>query len=106
MPTLVGIFLMSLDRWTDAFHIFMAIKIEGNLCEALLLLQFALLIRTMAKNTPGPLWLHYDREFRLQHLSDHLLPWDLVHPQLYFQLLSKHANWLCPDFTWRRFGPR
>lgn len=66
---------LSIDRWTDAFFIFMAIWIDDKPWDAPTLLQCMHIICSMARNAPGPLWLHYDWEFHLWHQYDPLLPW-------------------------------
>lgn len=89
--------IMSIEKWTDAFLIFMAIWISVHLQDASALLQYVHSIPSVFCNTPGPLWFHYDREFRMRRQFNHQLPWDSVHPQLYFQLLSCFASSLRPD---------
>lgn len=75
----------------------MAILIADQLDSALLLLHYAHTIHSMAENTPGPLWVHYNQEFRIWHQFDSQPCWNMVHPQLYFQLFSCFASSLCAD---------
>lgn len=65
------------------FSIFMAIRTAVHPGEAPALLHYAHLIYLVAKTTPGPLWLYYDREFHICHHFDQRLTWDSVHPQLF-----------------------
>lgn len=89
--------LLSVDVWTGAFLVFMAILIADKPSEVPRLLQYAHPIHPMAKNTPGPLWALYDQEFCIQKQSDRFLPWEGVHTQLYFQLFSHFAVWFKQD---------
>lgn len=89
--------LLSLDNWTDAFFIFMAIIISEKPHDAPRLLQYAHLILSMARNNPGPLWAHYDREFCIRKQSGPFPPLEADHPQLYFQHFARFALWPCLD---------
>lgn len=82
---------LNIDRWADGFLVFAAIWGSAFPQDHLVMLQYIHLIRSMAKNTPGPLWLAYDREFRIRRQTDANLPWDSLHPQLYFQLIARHS---------------
>lgn len=83
---------LNIDRWTDAFIIFASIWISAFPHQAMALLHYIHLIRSMAKNTLGPVWLAYNREFRIRRQTDPNLPWDSLHPQLYFQLIVCHSH--------------
>lgn len=89
--------IMSLERWTDAFLIFVAIWISSNPNEVSALLQHSHLIQSMYQNMPGPLWSHHDWEFRFRRQYNHQLLWDALHPQLYCQLFSHCASSIRPN---------
>lgn len=88
---------INIDKWTDGFLTYMSIWISATPGDALPMLHYMHLVRAMSRNTPGPVWLHYDREFRIRRQNDTSLPWDSIHPQLYFQLITRHSPLARPD---------
>lgn len=87
----------NIDRWSDGFHVFMAVWLPEHQAEGPALAQYAQLIRHMARTNPGPMRSQYSWEFRIRRQSDPSLPWDSSHPQLYFQLIARYSPFAYPE---------
>lgn len=80
---------LNVERWTDGFLLFIHIWTSDHPEEFLPLLHYMHIIRNLTRNVPGSAWLNYDREFRILRQSFRHLPWNAIHPQLYFQQIAK-----------------
>lgn len=66
--------MLSIEQWTNAFHIFMVIYIEKKPQAAPHLLKYISTIREIASSNGDAAWRHYDDIFRMLRQS-HTLPW-------------------------------
>ena len=80
----------SIEQWSDAFLIFIAIHTEHCPSDTQDILKYMQLIRTMSRDAPSHVFLAYDRDFRKLrcHFS---LPWCLLHQELFYSV-SKAAG--------------
>jgi len=80
----------SIEQWSDAFLIFIAIHTEHCPSDTQDILKYMQLIRTMSRDAPSRVFLAYDRDFRKLrcHFS---LPWCLLHQELFYSV-SKAAG--------------
>lgn len=62
---------------------------EHHLDEAWPLMHYLKIIRNMARVFPPAVWFGYDREFRILWQHHPSLPWNVLHPQIYFQQIAK-----------------
>ena len=80
----------SIEQWSDAFLIFMAIYTQHCPSDTQEIMKYMQLIRTMSRDAPSRVFLAYDRDFR--KLRTHFtLPWCLLHQELFYSV-SKAAG--------------
>jgi hypothetical protein len=74
----------SIEQWTSAFMVYMAVYVEKHLHEAQAMLKYMSTIRKMALTMGGNVWAKYDEDFR--KLRAHAnLPWEEKHQDLYLE---------------------
>ena len=90
-PTSKSTNALSIEQWTTAFHIFMAIYIEKNPQEAPHLLKYVSVIREIAATNGDAAWRHYDETFRKLRQS-HTLPWQRTISELMVSACTIHRS--------------
>ena len=75
--------LDSIDKWTSAFHVFMAIYCTRHPSRFLELLKYAEIIRTAAVQFPGIGWRNYDEQFRLRMEANPSRSWAAMDMELW-----------------------
>ena len=78
-PTAKRTTLHSIDQWTSAFQIYVAIYTERAPKDTLALMKYGSVIRDLA--TLGANWQFYDANFRKLRQSQGT-PWDQIHSEL------------------------
>ncbi|XP_056007544.1 uncharacterized protein LOC125666211 isoform X1 [Ostrea edulis] len=82
---------LSIEQWTTAFHIFMAIYIEKKPEDAPHLLKYVSVIREIAATNGDAAWHHYDETFRKLRQS-HTLPWQRTISELMVSACTIHRS--------------
>ena len=77
----------NIDKWTDAFIIFMSIMLVNNVNLAPELLQYMHNIRDCARRQRGYAWRDYDEQFRMRQASKPM-PWDSIHNELWWRCVQ------------------
>lgn len=80
---------LNFETWSEGFNIFMYIWSETHPEDSRPMMHYMQILRTMSKTFPQSVWLGYDREFRILRQHHPALPWNVLHPQIYFQQLAK-----------------
>ena len=78
----------SIEKWTDAFIIFMSVYILKYPTRTQELLKYMSVIREAAATHPTGAWRMYDEQFRLKQ-SIRLRPWDKLDADLWIKIMSK-----------------
>lgn len=66
---------LSIQQWTDAFLIFMAVYLERHQNQASHLLKYCFFIRELQKTLGDKAWITYDESFRQLKEANPHLPW-------------------------------
>lgn len=81
--------IKTVDKWFEAFHVFVAIYTARLPAEAPLLMKYADTIQRLGKQAGDAAALYYDKQFRLwREDQPELLPWDQVNNELFNQALA------------------
>lgn len=81
--------IKTVDKWFEAFHVFVAIYTARLPAEAPLLMKYADTIQRLGKQAGDAAALFYDKQFRLwREDQPELLPWDQVNNELFNQALA------------------
>ena len=79
--------VQSLDKWTDAFLIFMSIYFQKHPQKVQELLQYMSVIRDAARKHGGFLWRDYDEQFRVRQAA-YACPWSQINSDLWLKTFS------------------
>ncbi|KAJ8320014.1 hypothetical protein KUTeg_001601 [Tegillarca granosa] len=79
--------ISNIDKWTDAFILFMHVYLQRYPNRALELTQYIAIIRDAAKRTGGLGWRDYDEQFRLRQAINYR-PWSQLNSDLWLRLIS------------------
>lgn len=77
----------NLDKWTDAFVIFMSIYLKKNPQKVQELLQYMTVIRDAARKHGGLLWREYDEQFRVRQAA-YASSWAQINSDLWLKIFS------------------
>lgn len=75
---------LTIKRWTDAFLVYMHFYCMRFLDQREHMYKYMQIIHNMEQSAPQGAWMGYDRELRVLHQADPLMPWQALHLQLYF----------------------
>ena len=75
--------LDSIDKWSSAFHVFMAIYTTRHQGRFLELLKYAETVRTASVQFPGLGWRNYDEQFRLRMEANPSRSWASMDMELW-----------------------
>lgn len=84
--------VLTIEKWTSAFVVFMSILLECHLSRAFELLKYMDCIRTIAYRFPGNGWVHYDRQFRLRMARDPAKSWASVDSELWLTCITSGSR--------------
>ena len=80
--------IMSIEKWTDAFLIFISVYIRRHPGKILDLLQYMAIIREAANRSPPSMtWRTYDEQFRLRQAASPQ-PWGKINADLWLRIMS------------------
>ena len=80
--------IMSIEKWTDAFLIFMSVYIRRHPGKIQDLLQYVAIIREAANRSPPSMaWRTYDEQFRLRQATNPQ-PWGKINADLWLRIMS------------------
>ena len=74
-------------QWTNAFHVYMSIFIEGHPALASELLKYTATIREFSQTLGNTAWLKYDLEFRKKQARRPTNSWSSIDMELYAKML-------------------
>lgn len=77
----------NIEKWTDAFIVFMSVFIKVNPSKANEMLQYMSLIRECAHRQGGYAWRTYDEQFRVRQASNPA-PWSSINQDLWLRCMS------------------
>lgn len=77
----------NIDKWTDAFHIFMSIYLKKYPSKCQELLQYMTIIREAASRSNSLSWRTYDEQFRLRQAHD-VQSWGKLNSDLWLRVMS------------------
>lgn len=92
---------LSIERWTDTFIIFMHFFCMRFPKQREHMHPYLHIVRCIQQTAPSGAWRGYDREFRILRQSDPSLPWQSLHPQLYFFHVSRISSFVVDDSDWK-----
>ncbi|XP_033758577.1 uncharacterized protein LOC117340901 [Pecten maximus] len=92
---------LSIDQWTNNFHIFASIYCERKPKEFAALLKYASLVRKLA--TKGADWQYYDSSFRRLQAANGEQGWDRVEWELWHEAIMRRLGQ--PSQSTKQSGP-
>ena len=76
--------ITSVERWTDAFLIYMAVVLVKKPTLASQLVRYITIIREAAQGSTGSAWVTYDEQFRMRQAA-HPGPWNEINTELWMR---------------------
>ena len=98
--------VQSIERWTDAFLIFMAVYLTAHPDKHQDLLQYLFTIRECAARQSGYAWRTYDEQFRLRMVSCPSNPWSTINNDLWWRCMLVGDNMTTQQALSRPNNPR
>ncbi|XP_033760464.1 uncharacterized protein LOC117342417 [Pecten maximus] len=84
--------ITNIEKWTDAFHIFMSIYLERFPHKTQELLQYISTIRGAASQGVSGGWQIYDEQFRARLSQSPGSPWNQINSNLWFRVMTPQAG--------------
>lgn len=90
--------VLNIERWTDAFLIYIHIMVTKSPLLAKHLLQYLNTIRLAAKRNPSG-WAQYDKMFRRNIAQHPGTPWSVIDAELWLITMTANHNAFVPQYT-------
>ena len=99
-PKVIKDKVMSIEKWTDAFLIFLSIYLKQHPNKVQEILQYMNIIREAASRSHSLAWRSYDEQFRVRQASN-VQSWAKIHPDLWLRIMTSHTSSTEPHVSQR-----